>query len=87
MTEPAAGLGSKRVQILIRGDLGEGCAAWFENLSVELQEDGNTMLNGDVSDRSELYGIIARLRDLGLELISIERTDIDADSPNQLVAD
>lgn len=64
--------GPKRVTILIRGRIDEDWTHWFEGLRVEQQEDGTTLLTGEVTDQSALYGLLAKLRDLGLELLSIE---------------
>ena len=67
MTEPA-----KRVRIHIRGRIDEEWTHWFEDLRVKQQEDDTTLLIGELTDQSSLYGLLAKLRDLGLELISIE---------------
>lgn len=67
MTEPP-----KRVNIHIHGRIDEDWKHWFEGLRVEQQSDDTTLLTGQVTDQSALYGLLAKLRDLGLELISIE---------------
>jgi hypothetical protein len=62
----------KRIRIHIRGRIDEQWTHWFEDLRVEQQEDDTTLLIGTFADQSALYGLLAKLRDLGLELISIE---------------
>jgi hypothetical protein len=65
----------KTVKIHIRGQIDQDWTTWFEGLQILAQEDGTTILQGEVLDQSALYGILARLRDLGLELLSVEQTD------------
>jgi hypothetical protein len=65
----------KTVKIHIRGQIDEDWAIWFEGLEVKPMQDGTTILQGEVLDQSALYGILAKLRDLGLELLSAEQID------------
>jgi len=58
-------------QIRIKGHLGQQRMDWFEGLNVTLEKDGNTLLRGSVVDQSALYGILKRIRDLGLPLLSV----------------
>ena len=58
-------------QIRIKGHLGPRWMAWFEGLTITLEEDGNTLLNGPVLDQSALHGILKKVRDLGMPLISV----------------
>lgn len=67
MTEPP-----RRVKIHIRGRIDEDWKHWFEGLHVDQQKDDTTLLSGELVDQSALYGLLAKLRDLGLELLSIE---------------
>jgi hypothetical protein len=48
---------------------------WFEGMDVGLTGDGNTIIAGEVVDQAALHGLLARVRDLGLVLISVQRTD------------
>jgi hypothetical protein len=57
-------------QIRIAGQLGEGWAAWFEGMAITL-DDGDTLLAGPVADQAALYGILRRVRDMGLPLVSV----------------
>ena len=61
----------KVYQIRIRGHLGRRWTDWFEGLTVTLEEDGNTLLNGPVVDQSALHGILKRVRDLGMPLLLV----------------
>ena len=64
-------------QIKVHGRLDERWAQWFDvmSITVERSEDGSTVtaLTGPVVDQAALYGLINRMRDLGLPLISVER--------------
>jgi hypothetical protein len=63
------------VEIIVKGHIDAEWGNWFEGLDLHYREDGTTMLQGEVTDQSALYGILARLRDLGLELITVENID------------
>ncbi len=58
-------------QIQIRGELGSPWSDWFEGLVITLDEDGNTLLTGPVADQAALHGLLKRVRDLGIPLISV----------------
>lgn len=58
-------------QIRIKGHLTDQWANWFEGLSITLEEDGNTLLTGPVIDQAALFGLLKKVRDLGLPLVSI----------------
>lgn len=55
----------------IKGHLGQQRMDWFEGLAVTLGEDGNTLLSGPLIDQSALHGILKRIRDLGMPLLSV----------------
>lgn len=59
--------------IRIRDHLNAEWSDWFERLDIESHEDGTTTLSGMVADQAALYGLLDKLRDLGLELISVNR--------------
>lgn len=75
----------KIFQIKIKGHLGQQWADWFEGLTISLEEDGNTILSGTVVDQSALHGILKKIRDLGMPLLSVNpavsdrETNDDAD--------
>jgi len=58
-------------QIRIKGHLSQPWLAWFEGLTITLEEDGNTLLTGSVLDQATLHGILKKVRDLGLPLLSV----------------
>jgi hypothetical protein len=65
----------KTVKIYIRGKIDEDWATWFEGLDLKPLEDGTTLMQGEITDQSALYGLLAKLRDLGLELLAVEQMD------------
>jgi hypothetical protein len=58
-------------QIRVKGHLDPGLSVWFNGFAIEHTHDGNTLLTGNVPDQAALFGIIARCRDLGVTLISV----------------
>ena len=58
-------------QIRIKGHLGDRWTDWFEGLTVTLEEDGDTLLTGTAVDQAALYGLLKRVRDLGVPLLSV----------------
>ena len=59
------------VEIRIEGQLDKDWAEWLENLSIRNETGNVTVLTGKVADQAALYGLIAKLRDLGLTLLSV----------------
>lgn len=74
-------------QIRIDGHVGPHWADWFEGLTVASQPDGSTLLSGPVADQSALHGLLKKVRDLGMPLISVlpvaHPTLISNAQPNQ----
>ncbi len=62
-------------QIRIKGQLGRQWTDWFEGLAITLEEDGDTLLTGPVVDQAALHGLLKKVRDLGVTLISVNRLD------------
>ena len=60
-----------RYEIRLQGRLDERWAAWFDGMTLEAEPGGVTVLRGEVADKAALHGLLARLRDLGLPLISV----------------
>ena len=58
-------------QIRIRGHLGQPWQEWFEGLTLTLEADGTTLLTGPVVDQAALYGILKKVSDLGMPLLSV----------------
>jgi hypothetical protein len=64
-------------KIGIKGHLGPRWRDWFEGLTITLEEDGETLLTGPVVDQAALHGLLKKVRDLGLPLLSINRVEPD----------
>jgi len=64
-------------EIRIKGHLGRQWEEWFTGLTILLEEDGNTLLTGPVVDQAALHGLLKKVRDLGMPLLSVNfvRTD------------
>ena len=64
-------------EIRVRGVLDGGWSAWFDGLQVTSDERGQTTIAGPVPDQAALHGLLAKIRDLGLDLLAVRRTDLD----------
>jgi hypothetical protein len=62
-------------QIRIKGHLGRQWTIWFDGLTIALEEDGNTLLTGPVVDQAALHGLLKKVRDLGMPLLSVNRVN------------
>ena len=62
-------------EIRIEGELGEEWADWFEGLAIVREGEGVSLLTCSVADQAALFGILKRVRDLGMPLISIYRIE------------
>ena len=62
-------------QIRIKGHLGGQWADWFGEVTITVEEDGNTLLTGTVIDQAALHGLLKKVRDLGMPLISVNRVN------------
>lgn len=62
-------------QIKLKGHLGAEWADWFEGLAITPEDNGDTLLAGPVPDQSALHGLLKKVRDLGLTLISVNPVD------------
>jgi hypothetical protein len=64
-------------QIRIKGHLGTGWADWFGSVTITLEDNGDTLLTASMVDQAALHGLIKKVRDLGMPLISVNRTGHD----------
>jgi hypothetical protein len=75
MSRPPVGTASSeppaRYEIRVRGVLDSQWSTWFEGLTITTDEPGQTLIAGPVTDQAALHGLLARIRDLGLPLLSV----------------
>ena len=64
-----------RYEIRLTGRLDAHWAAWFDGLTVSDESDGTTVISGRIADQAALHGVLQRVRDLGLPLISVTRLE------------
>ncbi len=58
-------------EIRLKGHLNDRWADWFDGMTITLKEDGDTLLTGPVVDQAALHGLLKRVRDLGIPLLSV----------------
>lgn len=77
-----------RYRLRVQGHLDARWSAWFEGLALTHESDGTTNLTGIVTDQAALHGVLTKIRDLGLTLVSVAAIDvlpaISAEAPKSL---
>jgi hypothetical protein len=73
---PAAN--TQHYEIRLKGHIEARWVAWFDGFAVVLDEDGNTRLRGLVADQAALHGLLKKVRDLGLPLLSVNPVAADS---------
>lgn len=68
-----AGKGAQFYEIKVKGHLDDHWSRWFDDLTVVQDEHGNTTLSGPVTDQAALHGLLKKVHNLGLELLSVQR--------------
>lgn len=63
-------------RLRVAGLLDQRWSSWFDALTVTHEDDGTTCLTGAVADQAQLHGLLTRIRDLGVTLISVEVVDV-----------
>ncbi len=63
--------GAGRYEIRLKGHLADRWAGWFGDAAITLEDDGNTLLSCWLIDKAALHGLLKRVRDLGLPLVSV----------------
>lgn len=64
-----------RYEIRLKGHLASRWSTWFDGLTVTNDRDGITVISGNVPDQSALHGLLQKVRDVGLPLLSVTRTE------------
>jgi hypothetical protein len=80
MSRPSAGAAPAeptRYELRVQSVLDDRWSAWFEGLQVSSDQAGQTTIAGPVTDQAALHGLLAKIRDLGLPLLSVRRLDQD----------
>jgi hypothetical protein len=67
----------QQVEIRVKGQIDEHWSNWFGGLMITHTNKGETLLTGTVIDEAAMYGLLAKLRDLGLQLLSVTRIEPD----------
>ncbi len=62
-------------QIRIKGHLDAQWTDWFEGMTITLEGNGDTLLTGPVIDQAALYGLLKKIRDLGMPLVAVNRVE------------
>jgi len=63
-------------EIRLKGHLDAQWTTWFDGLNITLEEDGNTLLSGPVADQAALHGLLRKVRDLGMPLVSVNQASL-----------
>ena len=64
-------------QIRLKGHLGSQWTGWFGGLTITLENNGDTLLTGPVVDQAALHGLLKKVRDLGMPLVSVSPVEPD----------
>jgi len=64
-----------QIQIRVKGQIDERWSEWLDGLTITHTEEGETLLSGEAPDQAALYGLIAKLRDLGLPLLAVNSVE------------
>jgi hypothetical protein len=64
-------------EIRLKGHLDDGWKDWFEDLTITLEDNGDTLLTGPVIDQSALHGLLKKVRDLSMPLVSVRPLELD----------
>jgi hypothetical protein len=69
-------------ELTVKGRLAPRWSAWFDGLAVTSSEDGTTTLRGPVVDQAALHGLLQKLRDLGIPLVSLTQLPTNPGDPS-----
>jgi hypothetical protein len=71
-------------QIRVKGHLAPDWAEWFDGMTISNEAQGEAVLSGPVRDQAALYGLIAKIRDLGLLLIAVNRAEHESKTKHNM---
>ena len=66
-----------RYEIRLKGHLDTRWTAWFDGLALTREAGGTTLIHGSIVDQAALHGLLQKVRDIGLRLISVQRVELD----------
>ena len=72
-------------QIVVKGHLDNEWSEWFDGLTITLGENGATILTGPLADQTALHGVLIKIRDLGLPLLSLIRIEPEKERESNLL--
>lgn len=67
-------------RIRIKGHVGVDWSTWFDKLTVEHTDTGETVLSGELPDQTALHGVLMKIRDLGLVLVEVKGFDFESNA-------
>ena len=71
-------------KIRIKGHLDQQWTEWFEGLTITLEDNGDTLLTGHVVDQAALHGLLRKVRDLGMPLLSVDNVKPDPEDASDV---
>ncbi len=71
-------------EIRLKGHMDVRWDDWFESLTITLEEDGDMLLTGSMIDQAALHGLLKKIRDLGIPLVSVNQVDTRGTHSNRL---
>ena len=72
-------------QIVVKGHLDPEWSDWFDGLTITAVDNGETILSGPIVDQAALHGVLIKIRDLALPLLSLTRTDTGRENESNLL--
>jgi hypothetical protein len=73
---------AQHYELRVEGHLDTRWTRWFDGLTLTTEDDGTTVMRGPVADQAALHGLLQRLRDLGIPLLSVTTVPADAPDPH-----
>ena len=72
-------------QIVVKGHLDSEWSDWFDGLTITMVDNGETIFSGPVVDQTALHGVLIKIRDLGLPLLSLTRIELEKGNESNLL--